>query len=179
MTRYANFDHTITPLSPVLGWYDTDVFAYNSLPSLDDLIEITDNDVWDNRTNGQWGVQSGAVIPIVTPSATTPLQDSAAVALYAGILLTSIGTGALNGSYDVSPPSQTGISGVVAGIGAGIGLPGGGGTFNWFDTSGTPHAFSSVNFKNFATAVSNYTYTLNQIIGGEILTLPDFNITIA
>jgi hypothetical protein len=179
MTRYANYDHTVTPLSPVLGWYDTDVFYYPSLPPVEDLIIVTDSTTWNNRTTGQWGVQAGVIIPIVTPSPTTPLQQSAIAAIYAGIVLTSIGTGTLNGTYDVSPPSQTSISGVIAGIGAGIGLPGGGGTFNWFDTNGSPHAFSAVNFKNFATAVSSYTYTLNQIIGGAILTLPDFNISIA
>lgn len=179
MTRYANYDHTITPLSPVLGWYDTDVFEYPSLPPIEDLIEVTDDAVWNNRTDGRWGVQAGLVIPIVTPSSTTPLQNSAIAAQYAGIVLTSIGTGAINGTYDVSPTTLNRISGVVAGIGAGLGLPGGGGTFNWLDTSGAAHAFSAVNFKNFATAVSNYTYTLDQIINGVILTLPDFNITIA
>lgn len=179
MTKYANYDHTIATYSPVLGWYDTDVFEYPSLPPMEDMIEVTDPDVWTNRTNGQWCVQTEQIIPLVTPSSTTPLQQSAIAALYAGILLTSIGTGALNGTYDVSPLTQASINGVIAGIGAGIGLPGGSGTFNWPDTSGTQHAFSETNFKNFATAVSGYTYTLNQIIGGAILTLPDFNITIA
>jgi len=100
-------------------------------------------------------------------------------ALLAGIILTSLATGALDGTYDVSPATQIQISGVVAGIGAGLGLPGGGGTFNWPDTSGVPHSFDETNFKNFATAVSTYVYTLNQIIGGAILSLPDPNITIA
>jgi hypothetical protein len=178
MTQYAYYDHTITPTSPVIGWYDTAVFTYPSLPPMIDLIEVTDTDVWANRTSGQWGVNSGQVIPIIIPGPTT-LQLQASAALLAGIVLTSLNSGTLDGTYDVSPQSTQSMAGVLAGIGAGIGLPGGGATFLWPDTSGTPHAFNATNFKNFAAAASGYTYTLNQIIGGAILPLPDFNITIA
>ena len=182
MARYGSFDHLATPPAPVLGWYDTAIINYgSSMPPAYDLLEVTDDTFWANRLNFTWGVTAGVFVDI-TPAPPTPateLQLEAAAALLAGVVLTSIGTGSLNGVYDVSVPAQANINGVVAGIGAGIGLPGGGGTFNWHDTSGAPHAFSEVNFKNFAAAVSGYTYTLNQIIGGAILALPDFNITIA
>lgn len=182
MTRYAYFDHLATPPALVLGWYDTGLINYGSnLPELFDLVEVTDDTFWANRLTGVWGVEDGAFVDI-TPAPPTPattLQQDAAAALLAGIVLTSLATGALNGSYDVSPATQTQVGGVVAGIGAGIGLPGGGGTFLWPDTSGTPHAFSETNFKNFAAAVSGYTYVLNQIVGGAVLSLPDPNLTIA
>lgn len=182
MTRYAYFDHTQSVPQPVLGWYDTAIVNYGSaLPALNNLLEVTDDTFWNNRLSAIWAVDDGTFVDIspAPPAPPTTLQQDAAAAISAGIILTSLATGALNGSYDVSPQTQIQIGGVVAGIGAGIGLPGGGGTFLWPDTSGTPHAFSEANFKNFATAVSGYTYVLNQIVGGAILSLPDVNITIA
>lgn len=180
MTRYASFDSTAIPPAPVTGWYDTGLFTYPSLPPDFDLLEIDDDTFWDNRMTGLWGVTARTFVNITpTPSGPTELQQQAMAALAAGIVLTSLSTGALDGTYDVSLQTTTSMSSVVAGIGAGLGLPGGASTFNWPDTSGSSHAFTETNFKNFATAVTGYTYTLNQIIGGAILPLPDFNLTIA
>jgi hypothetical protein len=181
MTRYAQFDHTASPPCPVLGWYDTDVFDYPSLPPSYDLLEVTDDTFWANRFANPWGVMGGTFVDITPepPPPLTELQQSALDALNAGIQLTSLGTGSLDGSYLVDPGTQININGIVAGIGAGNGIPGGGATFNWNDSSRVPHAFSETNFKNFAAAVTNYVYTLNQIIDGVILALPDPNITIA
>lgn len=182
MTRYASFDHLATPPAPVTGWYDTAVLDYgSSLPQAYDLVEVTDDTFWANRLTGFWGVTDGAFVDITPtpPDGPTELQQQAVAALAAGIQLTSLGTGSLNGSYAVDPSTTLQISGVVAGIGAGLGLPGGGVTFIWPDTSGGPHSFDETNFKNFATAVSTYVYVLNQIIAGAILALPDSNITIA
>lgn len=182
MTRYAYFDHAQDAPQPVLGWYDTGLVDYGAtLPASNDLLEVTDDTFWTNRLAATWGVDDGAFVNI-TPSPAPPpteLEQQAIAALAAGIQLTSLSTGSLNGTYDVSQPTQVRINGVMSGIGAGVGLPGGGATFNWPDTSGNAHAFSETNFKNFAAAVTNYTYTLNEIIAGTILPLPDFNITIA
>jgi hypothetical protein len=182
MTRYAYFDHTASTPQPVIGWYDTALVNYgSSLPPAPDLLEVLDNTFWANRLSATWGVDSGTFVDITPPPPTPPttLQQQAIDALGAGIVLTSLATGSLNGTYDVSPGTQVLINGIIAGIGAGLGLPGGAGTFLWLDTSNNGHAFNETNFKNFATVVSGYTYTLNRIIGGAILSLPDFNITIA
>lgn len=179
MTRYASFDHLATPPAPVTGWWDTGEFDYGaSLPPGYDLLEITDNGFWEDRLTGTWGVEDGAIVSI-TPSGPTELQTQASAALLAGIQLTSIATPALDGSYAVDPVTAARINGIIAGIAGGLGLPGGGGTFLWEDTSKVGRAFSETNFKNFATAVMNYTYVLNQIVSGTVLALPDFNITIA
>lgn len=181
MTRYASFDHTATPPCPVTGWYDTELFYYPSLPPAYDLFEITDSGFWDDRLTGLWGIEDGAIVAITpdVPDGPTELQLSAVAAILAGIQLTSIATPALDGSYAVDQATASRINGIIAGIAGGLGLPGGDTTFLWEDTSGVGRAFSDANFKNFAAAVMNYTYTLNQIISGTVLALPDFNITIA
>jgi hypothetical protein len=180
MPRYGQFDHSLTPPAPVTGWYDTDVFTYPFLPPSYDLLQVTDPTFWDNRLTGLWGVSGGAFVDITPPpSGPTELQLSASAALLAGIQLTSIGTPALDGSYAVDPATAARINGIIAGIAGGLGLPGGGSTFLWPDTSANGHAFDVTNYKNFAAAVMNYTYVLNQIVDGAVLSLPDFNITIA
>ena len=180
MPRYGNFDHLATPPAPVLGWYDTDVFTYSFLPPMYDMLLITDPTFWDNRTTGFWGVTSGAFVDITpVPPSPTLLQQNAAAALLAGIILTSIATPALDGSYANDPLTVPHINGIVANIAAGLGLPSGTSTFLWLDTSNAGHAFTADDFKNFAAAISGYNYTLSLIVGGAILTLPDFNITIA
>lgn len=182
MTRFASFDHTVTPPCPVTGWYDTDLFTYPVMPPGYNLQEVTDNTFWTTgRFVGQWGVAAGAFVDITPapPAGPTVLQQQASAALFAGIQLTSIATPALDGSYAVDPGTVARINGIIATIAGGLGLPGGGATFLWKDTSGGDRAFSQTNFKNFAAAVMNYSYTLNRIIGGTVLALPDFNITIA
>jgi hypothetical protein len=180
MPRYGQFDHLATAPAPVLGWYDTDVITYPSLPAMLDLLEVTDPTFWDNRLTGYWGVTSGAFVDITpVPPSPTLLQQSAIAALIAGIVLTSIATPALDGTYANDPGTVPQINGIVANIAAGLGLPSGTSTFLWLDTSNAGHAFTANDFKNFAAAISGYNYTLSLIVGGAILALPDFNITIA
>jgi hypothetical protein len=183
VTRYAQFDHLVTPPCPVIGWYDTGVVTYPSLPPGYDLIEITDNDFWDNRfADGKsWGVQDNAFVDITgpPPDGPTQLQIDASAALGAGIQLTSIATPLLDGSYAVDAGTVSRINGIIGNIAGGLGLPGGDTTFLWNDTSNVGHSFTETDFKHFAAAIMNYTYPLSRILDGEILSLPDPNLTIA
>jgi hypothetical protein len=103
--------------------------------------------------------------------------------LSAGVTIASTGTPALNGPYTLDPISQVQITAIGAGIAAGKGLPGGGGTFNWPTATGTLVAFSSANFLNFATALETFLYNFNQALmaltAGGVATLPSTSITIA
>ncbi|MDE1943472.1 MAG: hypothetical protein KGI47_10085, partial [Betaproteobacteria bacterium] len=56
-----------------------------------------------------------------------------------GITLTSTVTPALNGTYSTNETAQKNISGIVTGIAASLGLPGGGTTFQYQDATGAFH----------------------------------------
>jgi hypothetical protein len=121
-----------------------------------------------NSTADLYGVMAAQVVPAL---------------LSAGVAVASTGTPALNGSYTLDPVSQVQITAIGAGIAAGKGLPGGGGTFNWPTATGTLVAFSSANFLNFATALETFLYNFNQALmaltAGGVATLPSTSITIA
>lgn len=78
------------------------------------------------------------------------------------IQIQSTSTPALDGTYSISHDQQAIIDGIYAGIKNGDGLPGGGTTFNYADTSGAMHAFDATSFPNFAKAVRDYLYQLSQ-----------------
>jgi hypothetical protein len=73
MTRYAQFDPTVSSPSPVVGWYDTDEFDYPKLPAAKGLLQLTDEQ-WLARVENPsgWAVSDGELIPF-TPIA-TPLS---------------------------------------------------------------------------------------------------------
>ena len=101
-------------------------------------------------------------------------------AIYAaGLTITSTGTPALDGVYALDSASQFNISSVMLGIAAGQGLPGGGSTFNYLDTSGTPHSFDVTNFTNFAVAVRDYITAIIYYAQGITDTPPSSTVTIA
>lgn len=62
--KYAQFDTTVSSPSPVIGWFDTDIFHYPNLPESTSLIEVTDIQwaVHFNEPSG-WFVKDGVLIP--------------------------------------------------------------------------------------------------------------------
>lgn len=103
--------------------------------------------------------------------------------LSGGIVLTSTGTPALNGTYSVTAPAQHNISGIMSGIANGLGLPGGGSTFQYQDMSGKLHAWSATAFPELARAVRDFVYncdvTLTTIQAAGVATFPSNQVTIA
>jgi hypothetical protein len=69
---------------------------------------------------------------------------------------------ALDGAYTITHDQQAIIDGIYAGIKNGDGVPGGGTTFNYPDSSGVMHAFDAASFPNFAKAIRDYLYQLSQ-----------------
>jgi hypothetical protein len=110
-------------------------------------------------------------------------QDTFNSLMSGGITLTSTGTPALNGTYSTMPNALINISGIASSIVNGLGLPGGGTTFNYRDTSGVAHTFDSSHFIEFAKAVRDFVYqceeTLNTIQLGGTATFPSNQITIS
>jgi hypothetical protein len=88
------------------------------------------------------------------------------------VQITSTATAALNGTYAIDPLSRATIAEIQTSINAGLGVPGGGSTFNYLDASGAAHAFAASDFTNFAKAIRDYVYALTQVAAGASATLP-------
>ena len=108
--------------------------------------------------------------PIAPPPPTA--QQQAVAQLSQPVTIASTSVPALNGIYPIDDATQGQITGIASAISAGLGLPGGGTTFNWPDTSGAMHPWPSTQFIAFAKAVMNYVYSLSQVAQGQGSTLP-------
>jgi len=106
-----------------------------------------------------WMFWNGTSFTFPTPPAPTP-DELLAEKLGAGITIISTGTPSLNGSYSISSDTQIQITGVLALLGVGQGLPNDAPTIPWPDLNGSPHMFTAVAFQNFAAAISNYVFGL-------------------
>lgn len=89
-------------------------------------------------------------------------EEQIAALIGAGLQIVSTSTPALNGTYGIGTAEQGNISGIAAGIGSRNRLPGGGQTFNYGDATNVLHAFTGPNFLNFAAAVEDFLYALEQ-----------------
>jgi hypothetical protein len=93
------------------------------------------------------------------PTKQSPLQ--AVQAAYAnGVAIQCASDATLNGTYAIDPQTQQRIAGIVEGITARNRLPGGGTTFPYRDTSNGQHNFDQAHFINFAQAIEDYLYAL-------------------
>jgi hypothetical protein len=104
-----------------------------------------------------------------------------AVALAAGLAITSTGTPAIDGTYPLDSITQFEINSVMLFIQTNGDFPGGTSTYPWFDAAGAPHIFPSIAvFKEWATAVANYVAALKLYgAGAPDATLPQQSVTIA
>lgn len=63
MSKYAQFDSSVQGASPVVGWFDTDIFQYPNLPDASDLIELSDAEWATHFSNPSgWMVNDGKLI---------------------------------------------------------------------------------------------------------------------
>lgn len=112
--------------------------------------------------------------------ATVPLVTQAQAALVAGVSVTSTGTPAINGTYDISPASQGRLAAVSTYILVNSKFPGGVTSYGWVDTSGVPHVFpSTALFQAFATAIADRVSVLEQIARLGVGTIPTAAVGIA
>lgn len=124
-----------------------------------------------------WSYSGGT---FTAPASSTPtLAQQAATMLATGCQIVSTSTSTRNATYACDSQTWQEVAGVLAQIAAGLGLPGGGSTFNWPDVAGTPHSFDAAGFKALATALSNFIYALQAIMNSNSGTLPQQPVTIA
>jgi hypothetical protein len=102
MTQYAQYNPNVAGPSPVTGWYDTELFGYPNLPPASDLLEVTAAQ-WAARLSNPpgWAVSNGALVAYTPPPPVPTLAQQAAALIAGGITITSTGTAALNGVYNV------------------------------------------------------------------------------
>ena len=126
---------------------------------------------------------AGNVPPVSTVPVLTLAQQAAAImaptGAGAGIVLTCTSVSALSGTYAIDPLSQAKMTSIAAAIGAGLGLPGGGSTFNYPDISGALHPWTAGEFPAFAKAALDLVYALDMVVLGQTETLPSTAWTIA
>ncbi len=137
-----------------------------------------------NYINSTWGIADPvAYNKIQQGLAVNQAQSTFQSLISDGIILTSTGTPALNATYSTTDTAQKNVSVVVTGIAAGLGLPGGGTTFQYLDASNVPHSFDASHFTAFASALRNFVYnceiTLATIQNGGTATFPSNLVTIA
>lgn len=103
---------------------------------------------------------AAAVVAAHNPSLPDP-NLAVGPLLAAGIVLTSTGNSALNGTYAADPASQAAITSeaiyiqVTGGPGVGT-FSNGEATMPWFDASGAAHVFTTTQFVNFGKAVAQF-----------------------
>lgn len=103
-----------------------------------------------------WLVEGNTPDPAPGPSPTDMLNAKIA----AGIQITSTGAPALNGTYPIDQGTLNNLGNLLAAIGAGVGLPGGGTTVPLADVTGTPHTFTAAQVESLDGAISTYIYNL-------------------
>ena len=172
MPRYAAFDPFAPEPAPVIGWYDTGLLDYPSLPDPSALIEVDNGAVWAERTARPWHVSGGALVPAAPLERT--LAQRAGDLLAGGLTVTSAGTPEISGVYACDPASRAAIAEIVAGINAGHGFPGGGESFDFgLMRVGVAEFHSETLFLAVAIRVRDFVYLCNQVIAGRSDVLPE------
>lgn len=184
MPFFAQYDSTQPLPQQVIGWYDTTSLRYPNLPSSGNLVLLTSAQWAEHIANPSgWQINADGTLGVYTPPPPTSpppptLQQQAAALLRGPVVITSTSVPALDGSYPIDQVTQGQITGIASAINAGLGLPGEGDTFNWPDTSGTPHPWPATQFTAFAKAVMNFVYAAAQVAQGNGDTLPSNTLTI-
>lgn len=94
--------------------------------------------------------------------AATPTTDELlGQKIAAGIQIVSTGTPSLNGTYSLEDEEKQNITGILASIANGLGLPGGQSTIPLADMGGDPHSFTADALKALSKAMADYSYALS------------------
>lgn len=139
----------------VIGWLDTDVVDYPSLPPDEHLVAVSDEQ-WEQRMASAWAVRNGAFVAAEHPA--TPLEPPSPHALFrnrlaAGVHIRCADHPALDGVYAIDAAAQGALA-LLASVVARTGEFPGGKPYPWFDIEGQLHWFPDpARFERFADAV--------------------------
>jgi hypothetical protein len=168
MAQFAYFNSAVAAPSPVIGWYDTALFDYPTLPPSADLHAVTDAQ-WSGRlTNPSgWAVSAGELVAYTPPAPAPTLAQQAAAASVAGIEI------ALNGSitlaptpFPTDPNAQSAISMMNQMALAGT-LPTGFAAYEMVDANGLWHEFTAAQYQKIADAIADFVAVNRLIAAGN------------
>lgn len=139
------------------------------------ILTVVETPEPDHATNAVAGrsIQLVGGVPTVIWSSTSLSSQQQAAQQYAALIGTgtvsvvSTGTPSLSGAYGITLNDKVNISSIVAGIGAGQGVPGSGSSFVYLDAAGAPHVFTAAQFLPFAKAIRDYVYSFAMAAGGQ------------
>jgi len=131
----------------------------------------------DPQPQQRWTYDGHSFAPPAPPPPPT-LQQQAQALLAGPVTVQCASLPAIAGSYPIDATTQMQITGIAAAISAGLGLPGGGDTFNWPDAAGLPHPWPASQFTAYAKAVMNFVYAAAQVAQGHGTTLPSATIAL-
>jgi hypothetical protein len=169
MPQYAEIDTRITPISPVVGWYDTDAFAYGNLPNWASLVQLTPTQ-WSGRQNLQnWGVdQDGNLVPYTPTPPVLSISQAAVIASSAGLTISISGAINLDPTlFPIDPQTQSRLNAVVTAVAATGMFPGGTLTYPMLDSAGSWHLFTISQYLQVASAIASHVSTLYLIADGN------------
>jgi len=170
MAKFAAFHHEEPAPQKVYTWYDTDIHDY-VLPDFDDLLNLTEEQ-WDARITKDWAVDNGQLVEWIPPPPIYTIEDQARILLAGPVIVECAANTTIDGEYSIIDSVRQAMIGIMSQINAGMGLPGGGVTFNWPDKDNNEKQWAEAEFRPFANAVSNFVYNCNQVINGFSTTLP-------
>lgn len=177
-------DHVFSATS--LAFYPTQIQAVyeasGNWPS--DAVDVTD-EVFaefsgappEDMTRGATADGQPTWVPIPPPPPPT-LQQEAAMRMSQPVTVESASLPDLNANYPIDDATRQQITGIASAINAGLGLPGGGETFNWPDVMIRVHNWPATQFMAFAKEVMNYIYACGQVAQGHSGTLPNQTLSI-
>jgi len=159
------------------GFYDDQWYPVESMPA--DRVEVTPEEhqaMMDAQAAGQIIVtnpDTGGPMAVDRPPPPDPTPaEQAAALLNQPVTVQSATNPELEASYRNDAQVRQAMTGIVAQLNAGMGLPGGGATFNWPDVEGNAVQWPDVPFKAFVNAVTNFAYACQQTAGGFDTTVP-------
>jgi len=168
MPKYAYFDHTAAPPQRVMGWFDTDVVTYPTMPDDADLVELTDEE-WAGRLAGFWTIVPGVGNGVLTsaeeaPPPTVPptIDEVLAAKIADGIVITSLNDpDNLNCTMALDAQTMNEIGTVVLGVRSGMGFPGDLPVFVYPDLDGVPRTFNEDRIVALFRAQRDLLFALN------------------
>lgn len=143
MPVFARLDITKNP-PIVIGFYDTDMVAYATMPPDSELYRMTDTEAQNRMSELGWRLVNGALapIPLAGPDLSQQADAQLAARIGNGIALTSDSTPALATTFALDDTTLMQIGSVARDAGSGLGLPGGYPVFGYPDKDGTIRQFT-------------------------------------
>jgi hypothetical protein len=92
--KYAKYDPKVPQPAPVIGWIDPDIIVVSAMPSMDQLVTLTEEQWTATRANlDGWAVSGDTIVPYTGPPQVLPHTAATAGRLLQSTLLAKEGMG--------------------------------------------------------------------------------------